>query len=235
MNGWINFAAPTGIAMGVIACAQVVLILDQGKRSKSANLGRTDKITTVCYLFSLAAWLTLLAGTGLVWSGQVTDQGAPVSGLATYAFLLAGESIQFEREAMAVGVVLSIIIVPQILNYFVAGLFGAAGGTRFGAWCLRFAFWTILKGFAVAGGVSVAWGLLALCRGWPSAYETTPSESIGTGLAQIALASLFSTLAGPLEDSSLRGMRRRMRPFTQPLMPLHEWLTRNREPAEDET
>lgn len=224
---WKAWAAPIGAFSGFVVCAQAVVTLDKSRQIRKAGRLGVDRITAVCYLFCLIAYLTGILGAWLIWSKQVDTLGQPTSVLARYAFLIAGESINFSHELIVVGVLLSVVIVPQLMNYLVAGLFGAAGTTKFGAWCLRFAFWTIVKGFAVAGGVSVAWGLIAMICHWPKAYESSPSELTNNGVGQMASAAIGTLLAGPLEDRSLAAMRSRLAPLTRRMRPVHHWLTRN--------
>lgn len=169
-----------------------------------------------------------MAGAWLAWSGQVAGAGEPMSSTARWAFWLAGETLVFEQEVLLVAVLLSLVIVPQLLNYLVAGLFGVAGGTRFGAWCLRFVFWTAIKGVAVAAGVSIAWGGLAFPLHWPNAHDVGPARLVGQGLLGLAIAVVAATWAGPLEDDALAALRRRLAPGWRWLRPIHGWLTRHR-------
>jgi hypothetical protein len=196
--------------------------------------GGVGKITTMCYLFSLSTYVTALAAVWLSWSGQLSSDGQPVSAIAKMAFLVAGESIKFQHELAFIAVLMSIVIVPQLINYFVAGMFGAAGSTQFSAWCLRVIFWSILKGLAVAGGVCLSWGLVAAVLHWPRAYEAVPSELVNVGLIQIAITVLSASFAVSLEDNMLAALTSMIRPMVEPLMPIHRWLTRRKAPSNEQ-
>lgn len=228
MSDWFGWLAPSGkIYAGIYACAHAGYSLASKKKLYGGIPGGVQPITTVCYFFCLSAYLTGMAGGWLVWSGQVSKDGLPVSYAAKLAFLVAGESIDYDRELIVIACLMSIVVLPQLANYLVAGLFGAAGGTKFGAWCLRVVFWAILKAVAVAGGVSVGWGAVALFLRWHHAYDTAPQELLGRGLSQIAISVTLTTFAGPLEDTSLAAIRAALAPMTRPLMPIHLWLTRH--------
>lgn len=234
MSGWSDWLAPGGVIFaGLLACAQAGNALAGKKALYGSIPGGVEKITTVCYLFCLSAYLTAIAGGWLVWSGQISADGVAKSSVARLAFLVAGESISFERELVVIVALMSIVVVPQLANYFVSGLFGAAGSTKFGAWCLRIVFWSILKGVAIAGGVSVAWASVALYMHWPHAYDNTPQQLLGKGLSQIAASVLSTTFAGPLEDSSLAALRSATMPIFTFLLPIHRWLTRHKGSAPD--
>lgn len=233
MSEWTEWGATTtGVVGGIILIVQTMGMLSTSKTTHGELRKDVQSITAVCYLFSLSAYLTAMAGAWLLWTGQVSNDGHPVSEPARLAFLLAGESVAFQHELAVVVALLSIVIVPQLMNYLVAGLFGAAGHTRLGAWCLKVIFWTTVKGFAVAGGVSVAWSAIALWLNWPNAYESKPYDLLGTGLGQMATSVMAAALTGPLVDDAQAFMRSKSKPIVAPFLPLHRWLTRNRTPKE---
>ncbi|NPT34233.1 hypothetical protein [Paraburkholderia xenovorans] len=216
------------VSFGLYAIGQTMQLLASNKALHGKLQNDPGRITVVCYLFSLSAYLTAIAGGWLCWSGQISTDGHAVSETAKWGFFLAGEAVSFQNELAVIAVLLSIVIVPQVMNYLVAGLFGAAGQTRFGAWCLKVVFWTAVKGLSVAGGVCVAWGAIALWLKWPTAYQNKPLDLLGIGLVQIGGSVMVAALTGPLVDDTVAFIRSKSKPIVARLLPIHRWLTRHR-------
>ncbi|WP_431227994.1 hypothetical protein [Burkholderia contaminans] len=216
------------VSSGLYAIGQTMQLLASNKALHGKLQNDPGKITVVCYLFSLSAYLTAIAGGWLCWSGQISADGEAMSKTAKWGLFLAGEAVSFQNELAVIAVLLSIVIVPQVMNYLVAGVFGAAGQTRFGAWCIKVVFWTAVKGLSVAGGVCVAWGSIALWSKWPTAYQDKPLDLLGIGLVQIGGAVMVAALTGPLVDDTVGFIRSKSKPIVAWFLPVHRWLTRHR-------
>jgi len=223
--GWSGWLLLPLLVAGLMKCAQVLAIL--ANAHQHGHLREAHNITTVCYLFCLAAWLTWIVGQWLLSGGHWAGDGRPVCGHGQLALLIASESINFKNELVAFVALVSIAVVPQWANYVVAGFFGAAGKTWFTAWCLNLVFWFGLKCLAVAGGVSLGWVVVATSEHWPRAYDRTPLQLLGAAFTQLFLAVLLATLAGPLAEGVASWLRNKAAPLVQRMRPWHNLLTRH--------
>ena len=120
--------------------------------TKLANRSASD-VRIIWYFFSLAL-------VGCYFVVAIAEKNGVISRTGTFKgeYGLTLQSIMkcmldINTDIQIFLVILGMIILPQILNYFFSGLFGCASEPIFIGEAFRVFFWSIIKSFVVAAGI----------------------------------------------------------------------------------
>jgi hypothetical protein len=126
-----------------------------------------DDVRLVWYLYGLTCCMTLCLMGWAVSQGFITKDGdfSGDWGQILYKLLVASVDVQSSTH---LGVfAFFIVVVPQLISYFLSGLSGCAGTPKLVSLTLTFVTWGFIKTFIVAAGVFTGFAGFAYFSSWP--------------------------------------------------------------------
>lgn len=148
-------------------------------------------IYIVTYLFSLALTSTFLLlywarNTGAIdAAGNSHDTaGAIINGVFTVV-------LEVKSEMMVLLTFLALVVLPQFLSYLIGGLLGCAVAPVFVGPVFRFVFWTTVKSFVFAAGVTLVIAAYAWAEGWEGMSAIKAAQAALGASAALVLAVML--------------------------------------------
>jgi hypothetical protein len=215
------------LAIFVVLVLGIIAIWYTGSRLSKRN--GTD-VWLLWYLFSLTVVITSLViwiGIGL---GYISDNGGFKGGDENILSKLLHLSLDLELDLKILFGLFSIVAIPQLCAYFIAGLWGCGRPTFFISEALKFLAWNFVKSVVVADGVFLTVIIAAALNGW---LKPRMVELILLFSFVCAFMSLAFIVALSIRDSeSIYDDLKKVPRITKLLekwKPVHVWLTRKSE------
>jgi hypothetical protein len=178
----------------------------------------------VCFIYSFFFLLFLALGIAAHKIGVgVTELCGSYSGTCKWIY---NTLTNVEEEVLLVEIVLAAIIGPQILTYFISGLFGCASAPRFVSTASKIGTWSLIKFLAGLAGIILAEELASLFVG-RGARLNAIMQSYMLALAAFSFgAFMFGFEIGAQEFRPLP-FNPVYRGLVRGLVKTHRWFTRN--------
>ena len=136
--------------------------------NKVLRVKHYEDIRIVWYFFSLTLVISSLIGFWATNYEAIDNKGSFQGETGEIISKLISASIDVNLSFIIIGVIVCLIVVPQILSYFFSGLFGVAGRPIFLNETLSFLMWSIIKTFIVTAGVTTTILLFGSILEWDS-------------------------------------------------------------------
>ncbi|GAB3417477.1 hypothetical protein NX774_14790 [Massilia agilis] len=145
-------------------------------------------LNIVWYFFSLSVTATALLGMLAIQIGAIDKAGQSHGKAGDILAAILTFFIDLKSDVVLAAALISLVLVPQILTYLLSGLFGCAKNLFFVEGSVAFFVWFVVKSFAVASGVGIAFAIVGMVNGWPHA-------ELAVGLALIAVCLFLLVFA----------------------------------------
>lgn len=173
---------PLGLVLVVVLCAAIAMV----------RRDHPHHVHTLWYLFSL----TLCSVSVLflyIYKNAVSIQNTPLSGMpGRVAVMFLGASMDVREELLILGTFAALFILPQILSYFISGVFGCGSPPILVSTVSRIVIWSLVKFFCVLSGILAAQSIFAL-YGQPYLYPKDSAVKFVEALLMISIS--FLTMA----------------------------------------
>ena len=133
------------------------------------NLLRSEHssdIRVIFFFYSLTIVITSILGVWAVMAEVIDDKGNFIGDAGNILAWLVGASLNIKSSLYVIVAITISLIMPQILNYILSGLFGVATSVIFFSESYSFAMWWVVKTFVVAAGVTTVTPLFAVYFQW---------------------------------------------------------------------
>lgn len=121
-------------------------------------------IRVVWYLFSLSLVVTSGIALWAVSSGLIDAHGKFIGYSGAILEKLFHIMLDLNTDIYILISVVSVVVIPQLLNYFLSGLSGCAANPLFIKKSLEFLIWGYIKSLMVASGIVFAVALFGACK-----------------------------------------------------------------------
>lgn len=138
------------LSISALAVIAVAVIRHVG--FKLANEHGTD-IRIVWYLFSLTSVVTCILALGAHEVGAIDNRGMFQGSLGASINTLLKFMLNLDSDVKIFSAILAIVLLPQVISYFLSGLFGCASSPIFVGSAIRFFIWSVVKSLVVAAGL----------------------------------------------------------------------------------
>lgn len=126
-----------------------------------------DDVRLVWYLYGLTCCITLCVMCWATSQGFITTDGKFSGDWGNILHTLLLASVDVQSSTYLGLVAFFIVVVPQLISYFLSGLSGCAGTPKLVSFALTFVTWGFIKTFIVAAGVLTAFAGFAYFSSWP--------------------------------------------------------------------
>lgn len=191
----------------------------------SHNYG--SDIRVVCYLFSLSLVVTSEIAWWAVSNGAIDKQGTFNGVAGQYLDTLLSFMFNLTEEIIIFVAIVVLIVLPQILSYFLSGLFGCASTPVLIQGSFRFLVWSLVKLFAVTPGVLLPIAIIGLYKNWDHWGWRGVSASVFL-TAMLIMFSFFVLTLYRDPEGVIADVKNKMPSFIRKmLISTHAWLTRS--------
>lgn len=187
-------------------------------------------IRVVWYLFALAGTISLVLARWAHSYGAIDSVGNFQGTSGSMLSFLLKASLDLQSSIVFCLAIVAVVLVPQVVSYFLSGISGCAAAPIFIGGTVSFFAWGLIKSLAVASGVALVIPLYAYLNRWSNA---TGNQALGMALLSTMLLSLaFTVLLIYREMLHVPEVVRRVLParFQNALHVTKVWLTRRDRP-----
>lgn len=122
-------------------------------------------VRVVWYLFSLTFVITYGIASWAV-SNEVLNEHRFEGELGAHLEQLLKAMLNLEASLIFVLAIAGLIVLPQLISYFLSGLSGCAGTPFLIEGSLSFLVWGLVKSFAVCGGIIISLAVFGIWHDW---------------------------------------------------------------------
>ncbi|MFW1712311.1 hypothetical protein V3H24_23415 [Vibrio parahaemolyticus] len=123
-------------------------------------------IRVIFFFYSLTLVVTSVIGIWAVCADIIDEKGNFLGDIGGVLLRLVGATLDIEASLYIIAVISIVLLLPQVISYFLSGLFGVATSVLFFSESYSFAVWWVVKTFIVAAGVTTVVPIFALYFSW---------------------------------------------------------------------
>lgn len=188
-------------------------------------------IRVVWYLFSLSS----IATFGIAWwasnNGAIDVHGVFHDNTGNFIRKLLHFMLDLNADLIFFTTIVALIVLPQLLSYFLSGLFGCASSPLFITGSLSFFFWSMVKSFASASGVVLAIAIFGLSEKWDGWSLKGAFALFFMSIQLISFSFIFLRFYRETESMFLHLLRKCPDWIQKIPLAMHSWFTRRSEPT----
>ena len=149
------------------------LCITLAKESKTDNKIKGADIRLIYYFFSLALVLTSII---IYWGrkvGSISSEGNFLGTKGQFIEKIFHIMLDIPTDIEILFFILTIILLPQFISYFLSGLTGYASSPLLVNTSFNFVFWSIIKSLSTTSGILISvliWGSFYHFDGWSFAF-----------------------------------------------------------------
>lgn len=190
---------------------------------------RPNYVRSAWYFYFLLAFMTFTIGTISERFGAIDAKGEFHGAAGEAMNKVLGFVFSLNDDVAVMSGVVGLVLGPQFLSYLFSGVLSNCAGTpRFTAPIIKFALFSLAKSIVIASGVLLGMATLSGVSGWS---DISVRQDVGLGVISLVILWMgFHFLALYAEITNTEEQLRTS-PRVNRLQFIHDWMTRNNDPA----